>query len=1191
MVASSYILMSTAAMSVEQSQDLEERLREIEIELAGASNKAETCLIEAHKLYEDRFLRRRMPAALDEAIKLGRRGIDYRGNEHTYDHATALDHVGQYLSAKWKQEGETSDLEEALQFGIRAKQMIEPGRDKRPRPYGAICGNLAMTYIDHWESQRGSEDLHQAIKNLNESLKFCKGEEDYEAARTHNALAIAYEHLYRWRRDWNDLERAESAIGQAIQLFPLVSGYFDRRAGLMHTRSSRCSTSDERIQHLKAAIQDHRLAVEIATQQGGTQEEEHKTKSNLCRTLETLYLETGEERYIGEAIEAATRVLEETSKSYSQYALRVDALAGSMSLRGIATNSEEDIWKAIILREEVLLLPSFTSNTAVHATHFNNLAEELLHLSRTSHVAEKLVTYSRKAVEAAVTVEEEIQSTVTLCKALQVRGRLSRSFEHESEALRLLASKLGNADPRIKARICEATADILHNRYCRKGERDIELLSEIVALTEESRKPIGNFDIFSKRKELASQFANTELAIHLFLNENNCEVLRESKQKLERLMELEHNRDNKRLICASMVQVAYALFKKVPYVKHLDCALEYARRVLAFCDADTEVYSEYQFDLGALLIIRSHLLENIANEEGKGLLLSSFNDTKCSIYRRFRSGCDGGLLIAAVGDMAGARPLLDGALQLLPNLVTRELSPEDQQFVLSSTSSISSLAASIDRVMDVGAENALYTLESGRAYMIGTSLDMNMDLTQLTAVDEQKGQKYTALRQRFRLATRLPRSHHLNLDPFARRKEISEQMRLLEENIRRSVPGLENFLLPQPASGYKDLAKSPDHAIVTFNVTDISQDALIATSNGVQCLNLVGLLPSHLIEIEKRIHGVQRITDGSLETRLERNKILKSDLSWLWYQAVKPVLGAIGFIRRNKTAQLRRIIWVTSGIMGLMPLHAAGDSWNSMENTMSHVISSYIPSLKSLKHVQAMNEIRQEYNSKLGYKARMRLSAAYMQTTSGGYTDIKAERVIAHIDGVFDQLGQKRICKMMQPTKKMVLGRLSRDNMIFFACHGEADRADPSKSCLLLGDGSQDKPELLTVGEIASAQHPFAELAYLEACSTCENLSPSLREEVMHLGSSLQMAGFPHVIGTTWTVQNQKANIVAEQFFSLLKEQMRGLQANEGGTLRLDYALALHRAVEHVRDKSGITKSKSIAEQVTLWAPFIHVGC
>jgi hypothetical protein len=55
--------------------------------------------------------------------------------------------------------------------------------------------------------------------------------------------------------------------------------------------------------------------------------------------------------------------------------------------------------------------------------------------------------------------------------------------------------------------------------------------------------------------------------------------------------------------------------------------------------------------------------------------------------------------------------------------------------------------------------------------------------------------------------------------------------------------------------------------------------------------------------------------------------------------------------------------------------------------------------------------------------------------------------------------------------------------------------------------------DLLSVGEASRINLSYPELAYLLACSTVENNTSLLADEVIHLVSGFQVAGFTHVVG------------------------------------------------------------------------------
>lgn len=61
----------------------------------------------------------------------------------------------------------------------------------------------------------------------------------------------------------------------------------------------------------------------------------------------------------------------------------------------------------------------------------------------------------------------------------------------------------------------------------------------------------------------------------------------------------------------------------------------------------------------------------------------------------------------------------------------------------------------------------------------------------------------------------------------------------------------------------------------------------------------------------------------------------------------------------------------------------------------------------------------------------------------------------------------------------------------------------------------------------------------------------------------MQIIGLPHVVGTMWEADDESASQVARLFFGKIVKQVKEKR------FPLDSGLALHRAVELVRDGNG----------------------
>jgi CHAT domain-containing protein len=84
---------------------------------------------------------------------------------------------------------------------------------------------------------------------------------------------------------------------------------------------------------------------------------------------------------------------------------------------------------------------------------------------------------------------------------------------------------------------------------------------------------------------------------------------------------------------------------------------------------------------------------------------------------------------------------------------------------------------------------------------------------------------------------------------------------------------------------------------------------------------------------------------------------------------------------------------------------------------------------------------------------------------------------------------------------------------------------------------------------------PF--LAYLAACGTGEIMDERFYDESLHLISACQLAGFRHVIGTLWEVNDESCADMARFTY----EEMRN-----GGLSDASVGLGLHKAIRNLRE-------------------------
>jgi len=207
------------------------------------------------------------------------------------------------------------------------------------------------------------------------------------------------------------------------------------------------------------------------------------------------------------------------------------------------------------------------------------------------------------------------------------------------------------------------------------------------------------------------------------------------------------------------------------------------------------------------------------------------------------------------------------------------------------------------------------------------------------------------------------------------------------------------------------------------------------------------------------------------------------------------------------------------------------------------------------------------------------------------------------------------ICKSMaidsiEPRryKPDVLALLPSCQIFHFAGHGSTNRADPSQSQLLLEDWSSDP---LTVSTLMAMnlreRSPF--LAYLSACGTGRIQDGSFADESIHLIGACHIAGFRHVVGTLWEVNDETCVDIARMTYEEIRDKgmsdesvCRGLHraarqlqnawvSKRGEAAKLPAALSLHdgdpgRGSMLPRDIGA----DDHVEDPLYWVPYVHFG-
>ena len=636
----------------------------------------------------------------------------------------------------------------------------------------------------------------------------------------------------------------------------------------------------------------------------------------------------------------------------------------------------------------------------------------------------------------------------------------------------------------------------------------------------------------------------------------------------------------------------------------LDNAIMFTREATKMVDPRHPTAVIFRNNLGMLLRERFQKYNtNEDRDEAKICLQEALDHQAGPLIARIQAGMLGGRLHAEDREWTASFKVLQAAVILLRRVSPRSIARDDQQQNLRGLSGISALACSVALEAGKTASESLEILESGRAIISGLSTQMNEDVSKLLVLRPEICARYKDLREKALSSSRVDvendtdeKGNRTNQFPEkllsggrqpayeATRKlfGVLEELDKIEDEVR-AIPGLDRFQLPPSSDQIMSMASRGP--IVCFNVTEFRSDAILITQTGISTIDLTNLLYSDLESKAELLAGKNKVTAGNyLGSKAERNRLLLDSLEWLWEVAVKPVLKILNLLTSpdSEPRDLPRIYWMASGQMGMMPIHAAGiHDRGSTENTMSHVVSTYLTTLKAFAYAL-------ERSSKQIKFHEQRILVVAMPKTPGK-RPIKAMEEADALKKVYARFDAPSPNILIQPSKSNAKENIAHSTIAHFACHGNSDAANPSRGGLFLGNENATIAEHLSIAELSGMRPQDAQLVYLSACSTAENLAEELVDEMIHTASSFQLLGFPHVIGTMWEAGNNDAIKIAEEFYrNLLEKSSRRVD----GDFSLDVAFSLHKSVQMLRENGtlGVRKRSDPRRDVVSWAPFIHIG-
>jgi CHAT domain-containing protein len=462
------------------------------------------------------------------------------------------------------------------------------------------------------------------------------------------------------------------------------------------------------------------------------------------------------------------------------------------------------------------------------------------------------------------------------------------------------------------------------------------------------------------------------------------------------------------------------------------------------------------------------------------------------------------------------------------------------------------------------ADQAVESLERGRALLWSEMRDFRAPIDQLSAEDPPLAEAFTAINRELETLTMSvtpgmamddPVGGGEGMDSFGRL--VVQQQKLVAERNElvsriQSLPGLRNF--PTTLS-FDTLRSAAVHGpIIIINHSKWRSDILILLHVGQPSLITTSDdFYNRAIELRNRL--VRMRNKFVLESK-QYQRALRNVLKILFELVGQPVIEEL---RRLKIPEQSRVWWCPTSVFCSLPLHAMGPL-QSDDGVKRYFSDLYIPSYTPT--LSALIESRKPGKSPLE-KPSVLLVANPDDALRQAWPEIW---FIQRLDTKVTTLLGKRA------TSSAVLGCLQDHRFAHFVCHGKLEPDKPFNAAFRLYGGNR-----LTLLDIVRSRLPGAEFAFLSACHTAELTEGSIADEGLHLTAAIQYCGFRSVVGTMWAMVDEDGGGLAEHFYNSMFSSLEpGVPYHERS------ARALRDAVQALRGEKRLPLEQ--------WVNFVHYG-
>ncbi|RMJ17651.1 hypothetical protein CDV36_002650 [Fusarium kuroshium] len=1057
----------------------------------------------------------------------------------------------QDLIDKYQRTGKKNDLEELIEYTEKVIASLDKDDPTRPKQIVALAT---------WTGQRYHIDgnithINDSIDVIREVLQSAVLDDIYRA-ETQGNLALHLVDRFDITKYPSDIEDAISFTRGTLQVVPEDDPDRDSWLGNLGKQLSRKYHCTSDVSVLEESISFSRQSVDAASHNPPNKA---LWLSNLGNRLHERFWAYGEIKDLEEAIVSLQQSLELTPQDHGQRCMRLANLAGKLSERFSRLGAQEDLDQAIDLTREAI--EGTKEKDPWRPAWHHNLGLELskkYRLTGAKKYLDEAIACLREAVKTTSEENSSVNQWMNLLSILLGRRFLRfGSMADTEEAVKFARRAVENTERQdwVYRVYLTTLGNRLRDRHT--CTHSLEDLNEAILVTKQAvdATPEGNTDLPTLWHNLS-----TQLSARYSMDKDNHshQDIEEAVAYAQRAVREcpDDHPDRPQWLSNLGFQRSVSIERymgdeqegaRVIVEKGLEEAINDTRMAVEATSPESPERAMMMIHLGDRLSRRStwNVDPKDLDEASQYWALAMEFET-APIKIRLMAADRRLSAVDLLNDLERAYQIAEATVALMPQLAPNSLSSTDKQQVLEQVVGLASRAAAIALMAGKGAACAIKMLETGRGILASSLQDLrwNLSLVDLEHQHPELAELYHRLRALLdkpapdnELVPFLGKNEFQNTDE---RFEAAEQMETLLDKIRMN-PGFERFLASP--SEQQLLEAAVEGPVVILNVSSYRCDALVIDGHGTREVNLPKLSQEAISEREKGPESFEKY-----ET-----------LEWIWDAIAEPVLEDLGILTTKPTEAWPRIWWIPTGPLARFPIHAAGYHRDSGSRTvLDRAISSYAISVKSVISGRQSRE-RNVATQMLSQSALL----VSMEETLGYQRLANAKKEIKEVQSVCESMPLKCV-QLAQPRQDEVLSKLPGCGIFHFAGHAKAEKDNPMSGIILLKDW-REKP--LTVESIfetnLSAKMPF--LAYLSACGTTQNQHDKSIDENIHLTSAFWLAGFRHVIGTLWEVQDELCVRMAGLTYEFLKAN--GMSDENVGR-------ALHWAMRQLRDEAVGNKER-----------------